>query len=98
MDKQETLDVLERQLLEYREHGYEEVYSRVVSCYTYSTYRPTGGQIMAFAIEPKQTVLFIGDSITDCERTAASPPLGAGYVELPIYQPGRWLVVAEVLK
>jgi len=35
---------------------------------------------MAFAIKPKQTLLFIGDSITDCGRRAAEAPLGAGYV------------------
>jgi len=32
-----------------------------------------------FAIKPKQTVLFIGDSITDCDRRGGSAPLGSGY-------------------
>lgn len=36
---------------------------------------------MAFAIRPKQKVLFIGDSITDCGRRDASAPLGSGYVK-----------------
>jgi lysophospholipase L1-like esterase len=35
---------------------------------------------MPFALKPKQTVLFIGDSITDCGRRAQEAPLGAGYV------------------
>lgn len=35
---------------------------------------------MPFAIKPKQTVLFIGDSITDCGRRAQAAPLGEGYV------------------
>jgi lysophospholipase L1-like esterase len=35
---------------------------------------------MPFALKPKQTVLFIGDSITDCGRRAQSAPLGEGYV------------------
>ena len=37
---------------------------------------------MAFAIKPKQTVLFIGDSITDCGRRHQNKPLGDGYVRL----------------
>lgn len=36
---------------------------------------------MAFALKPRQKVLFIGDSITDCGRRAAERPLGAGYVK-----------------
>lgn len=35
---------------------------------------------MPFVVKPGQTVLFIGDSITDCGRRAAEAPLGAGYV------------------
>ena len=35
---------------------------------------------MPFAIQPGQTVLFTGDSITDCGRRDAHRPLGAGYV------------------
>lgn len=35
---------------------------------------------MAFAIKPRQTVLFIGDSITDCGRRGTDRPLGNGYV------------------
>jgi lysophospholipase L1-like esterase len=35
---------------------------------------------MAFAIRPGQKVLFIGDSITDCQRRSANYPLGGGYV------------------
>ncbi len=37
---------------------------------------------MPFAIKPRQTVLFIGDSITDCGRRDAHAPLGCGYVKL----------------
>jgi lysophospholipase L1-like esterase len=36
---------------------------------------------VSFAIKPKQTVLFIGDSITDCGRRDANAPLGSGYVK-----------------
>lgn len=35
---------------------------------------------MTLLIKPKQTVLFIGDSITDCGRLAEEAPLGGGYV------------------
>jgi acyl-CoA thioesterase I len=35
---------------------------------------------MPFALEPNQTLLFTGDSITDCGRRAAEAPLGSGYV------------------
>ena len=35
---------------------------------------------MAFWINDKETMLFIGDSITDCGRRAAEAPLGGGYV------------------
>ena len=37
---------------------------------------------MPFAIKSKQTVLFTGDSITDCGRRAEHRPLGAGYVRM----------------
>ncbi|MCC6579306.1 MAG: SGNH/GDSL hydrolase family protein [Phycisphaeraceae bacterium] len=37
---------------------------------------------MPFAIKPGQTVLFIGDSITDCDRRGGSFPFGAGYVRI----------------
>lgn len=33
-------------------------------------------------IKNKQTILFIGDSITDCDRRGANAPLGAGYVKM----------------
>jgi len=33
-------------------------------------------------VEDGQTLLFIGDSITDCGRRDESPPLGSGYVAL----------------
>lgn len=39
---------------------------------------------MTFAIEPGQTVLFTGDSITDCGRRAEHRPLGAGYVRMAV--------------
>ncbi len=39
---------------------------------------------MAFAIEPGQTVLFTGDSITDCGRRGEHRPLGAGYVRMAV--------------
>lgn len=39
---------------------------------------------MAFAIKPRQTVLFTGDSITDAGRRAASAPLGEGYVRMTV--------------
>jgi len=35
-----------------------------------------------FWIEDGETVLFIGDSITDCDRRSAGAPLGSGYVGL----------------
>jgi len=35
-----------------------------------------------FAVEDEQTILFIGDSITDCGRRGAEAPLGIGYVRL----------------
>ncbi|MDP6037629.1 MAG: SGNH/GDSL hydrolase family protein [Candidatus Latescibacteria bacterium] len=35
---------------------------------------------MAFWIEDNETMLFIGDSITDCGRRTAEAPLGGGYV------------------
>jgi len=34
---------------------------------------------LSFAIKPNQTLLFIGDSITDCDRRGGSAPLGNGY-------------------
>ena len=37
---------------------------------------------MSTTIKNRQTVLFIGDSITDCGRRAAERPLGNGYVNL----------------
>lgn len=37
---------------------------------------------MAFEIQPHETVLFIGDSITDCGRRNEHRPLGAGYVRM----------------
>jgi acyl-CoA thioesterase-1 len=39
---------------------------------------------MPFAIQPGQTVLFTGDSITDCGRRAEHRPLGAGYVRMAV--------------
>lgn len=35
---------------------------------------------MAFKLQDGQTVVFIGDSITDCGRRESAPPLGNGYV------------------
>jgi len=35
---------------------------------------------MPFVIKPNQTILFTGDSITDCGRREANAPLGNGYV------------------
>ncbi len=37
---------------------------------------------MAFAVQPRQTVVFTGDSITDCGRRADQYPLGDGYVRM----------------
>jgi lysophospholipase L1-like esterase len=37
---------------------------------------------MPFAIEPGQTIVFVGDSITDCGRRAQAAPLGEGYVRM----------------
>jgi len=37
-----------------------------------------------FAFEDGQTVLFIGDSITDCGRRAEAAPYGSGYVKMAI--------------
>jgi len=37
---------------------------------------------MSLAIQPGQTVLFTGDSITDCGRRGEQRPLGAGYVRM----------------
>jgi acyl-CoA thioesterase I len=39
---------------------------------------------MAFAIKPGQTVLFTGDSITDCGRRGDQRPLGGGYVRMAV--------------
>jgi lysophospholipase L1-like esterase len=37
---------------------------------------------MALKIKSGQTIVFIGDSITDCDRRGAQAPLGNGYVKL----------------
>ncbi len=37
---------------------------------------------MPFVVRPRQTVLFVGDSITDCERRGNHAPLGSGYVRM----------------
>jgi hypothetical protein len=37
---------------------------------------------MPLKIQSGQTLLFIGDSITDCNRRAAFAPLGNGYVKM----------------
>jgi len=37
---------------------------------------------MSVKIKSGETILFIGDSITDCRRRAAERPLGIGYVKL----------------
>ncbi len=37
-----------------------------------------------FALQDGQTVVFIGDSITDCGRRDAQAPFGAGYVKIAI--------------
>lgn len=37
---------------------------------------------MALAVKPGQTVVFTGDSITDCGRRGPSAPLGDGYVRM----------------
>ncbi|MBU7004098.1 MAG: GDSL family lipase, partial [Theionarchaea archaeon] len=37
---------------------------------------------MAFAIKDGETILLIGDSITDCGRRAQEAPLGNGYVRI----------------
>ena len=37
---------------------------------------------MSFVLEPGQTLLFTGDSITDCGRRETDPPLGCGYVRM----------------
>ena len=37
---------------------------------------------MALSIQDGETILFIGDSITDCERRGQNAPLGWGYVKL----------------
>ncbi len=38
---------------------------------------------MDFVVEPRNHILFTGDSITDCgRRNNANPPLGCGYVKL----------------
>lgn len=39
---------------------------------------------MAMVIQPGQTVLFTGDSITDCGRRAEHRPLGAGYARAAV--------------
>ena len=38
----------------------------------------------ALAVQDGQTVVFIGDSITDCGRRAAAAPLGEGYVSMVV--------------
>ena len=48
---------------------------------TAETSRPTPKLIMSTLIQDTQTILFIGDSITDCgRRDAQHQPLGCGYV------------------
>ncbi|MHC4883892.1 MAG: SGNH/GDSL hydrolase family protein [Planctomycetota bacterium] len=37
---------------------------------------------MALKVKNKETLLFIGDSITDCGRRAQDAPLGGGYVKI----------------
>ncbi len=37
---------------------------------------------MGFVVQPGQTVLFTGDSITDCGRSGEAAPLGSGYVSM----------------
>jgi len=37
---------------------------------------------MAFALKPRQTIVFTGDSITDCGRRDAASPLGNGYAKM----------------
>ena len=37
---------------------------------------------MAIKVKNGETILFIGDSITDCGRRGAERPLGTGYVKL----------------
>ncbi len=37
---------------------------------------------MPTAIQPRETLLFIGDSITDCGRNQLDVPLGVGYVRM----------------
>ena len=49
-------------------------------------------------IRTNQTILFIGDSITDCDRRGSGAPLGVGYVKffhdmLVIRQPARRITV-----
>jgi len=49
-------------------------------------------------IKNGQTILFIGDSITDCGRRGAASPLGSGYVKLfadmlIIHEPGKAITV-----
>jgi lysophospholipase L1-like esterase len=41
-----------------------------------------GGQMADFWIKEGETMLFIGDSITDCGRRGEQAPLGNGYVSL----------------
>jgi hypothetical protein len=36
---------------------------------------------MSFLVQDGQTVVFIGDSITDCGRRDVAAPLGNGYVK-----------------
>ena len=53
---------------------------------------------MALKIKDGETILFIGDSITDCGRTGAQAPLGSGYVKLfadlvTVREPGKKLTI-----
>ena len=53
---------------------------------------------MALKIRSGETILFIGDSITDCGRRAAERPLGAGYVKMfadmvAIREPARKIAI-----
>ena len=36
---------------------------------------------MPLALQDGEKIVFIGDSITDCERRGGARPLGAGYVK-----------------
>jgi acyl-CoA thioesterase-1 len=74
-------------LIHYAAKGFAEVLFKPVAYNSRPNYTLCGEQTpginnMPFAVKPKQTVLFTGDSITDRGRRMEFAPLGNGYVKM----------------